>query len=174
MFSICGICSVNHIHGILSILYILSILNITYSCLQNLSPFPYPISHTYIQMTASGHKVKQVAKVKILGYTMQSNLHNDKQIAKIISNINNRLHNINKLATHTTIKSCTILTKAIVIGKLNYGLPLLCNSTKAQLNKLNTLVIKSCRVIMGNSCLKWSSSRLLKKCKMQSIYYMIT
>ena len=50
----------------------------------------------HIQMTASGHKVKQVSKVKILGYIMQSNLHNDKHIAKIISNINNRLHNIKK------------------------------------------------------------------------------
>ena len=27
----------------------------------------------HIQMTASGHKVKQVSKVKILGYIMQSN-----------------------------------------------------------------------------------------------------
>ena len=27
---------------------------------------------------------------------------------------------------------------------------------------------------MGNLCLKWSSSRLLNKCKMQSIYHMIT
>ena len=73
---------------------------------------------------------------------MQSNLHNDKQIAKTISNINNRLYNIKKLGSHTQIKSRIILTKAIVIGKLNNALPLLCNSTKAQLYKLNTLVTK--------------------------------
>ena len=47
-----------------------------------------------IQITASGHKVKQVTKVKILGYTMQNNLHHDKHIAQITSNINNRLYNI--------------------------------------------------------------------------------
>ena len=39
---------------------------------------------------------------------------------------------------------------AIVIGKLNYALALLCNSTKAQLQKLNTLSTKTCRTIMGN------------------------
>ena len=127
-----------------------------------------------IQMTASGHKVKQVSKVKILGYTMQSNLHHDKHIAQITSNINNRLHNIKKLASHTTIKSRLILTKAIVIGKLNYCLPLLCNATKKQLAKLNTLITKSCTVIMSNQCLKWSNSRLLYKCKKQNIYNMIT
>ena len=106
----------------------------------------------HIQITASGHKVKQVTKVKILGYTMQNNLHHDKHIAQITSNISNRLYNIKKLATNTTIKSRLILTKAIVNGKLNYCLLLLCNATKAQLAKLNTLVTKSCRTIIGNPC----------------------
>ena len=131
-------------------------------------------STKHIQMTASGHKVKQVSKVKILRYMMQSNLHHDKHIAQITSNINNRLHNIKKLAMHTTIKSRLILTKAIVIGKLNYCLPLLCNATKKQLAKLNTLITKSCRVIMGSPCLKWTSSRLLNKCKLKTIWHMIT
>ena len=47
-----------------------------------------------IQITASGHKVKQVNKVKILGYIMQNNLHHDKHISQITSNINLRLFNI--------------------------------------------------------------------------------
>ena len=96
-----------------------------------------------IQITASGHKVKQVNKVKILGYTMQNNLRHDKHISQVTSNINHRLFNIKKLTTHTTIKSRLTITKAIVIGKLNYCLPLLCNATKSQLSKLNTLVTKS-------------------------------
>ena len=84
-----------------------------------------------IQMYASGYKVKQVQHVKILGHILQSNLHNDRQINKTISNINNRLYNIKKMRTQTSIKTCTILFKAIVIGKLNYALPLLSNSTQA-------------------------------------------
>ena len=47
-----------------------------------------------IQMYASGFKVNQVPKVKILGHIVQSNLCNNKQINKTISNINNRLYNI--------------------------------------------------------------------------------
>ena len=48
----------------------------------------------HIQMNASGYKVNQLSKVKILGYIMQSNLHNDKHIAKTISNINYHIYNI--------------------------------------------------------------------------------
>ena len=57
---------------------------------------------------------------------------------------------------------------------MNYCLPLLCNANISQLAKLNTLVIKSCRTIMGSPCLKWSSGRLINKCKMHTIYNMIT
>ena len=125
-------------------------------------------------MYASGYKVSLLQKVKYLGHIIQSNLHNDKQINKTIANINNRLYNIKKLGTQTHIKSRTILVKAIVIGKLNYTLALLCNSTKAQLQKLNTLITKSCRTIMGNPCLKWTSSRLLNKCQLKTIWHMIS
>ena len=125
-------------------------------------------------MTASGHKVKQVTKVNILGYIKQSNLQHDKHIAQLTSNINSRLYNIKKLSSHSTIKSRTIITKAIVIGKIVYCLPLLCNAKKSQLAKLNTLVMKTCRVIMGNPCMRWTNTRLLNKCKMNTIYQMIT
>ena len=104
------------------------------------------------QMYASDYKVNQVPKVKILGHIIQSNLRNDKQINKTISNINNHLYDIKKIGTQTQIKSLTILFKAIVIGKLNYALALLSNSTKAQLQKLNTLITKSCRILIGNPC----------------------
>ena len=125
-------------------------------------------------MIASGYKVNQVSKVTILGHIIQSNLHNYKQINKTISNINNLLDKIKRLCAQTQIKSSIILVKAIVIGKLNYALPLLCNSKKVQLQKLNTLITKSCRTIMGNPCLKWTSSRLLNKFQLQTIWLMIT
>ena len=86
-----------------------------------------------LKINASGYKVSQVTKVKILRYTLQSNLQNGSHISKTIANINNRLYGIKKLGSHTNIKSRVILVKAIVIGKLNYALPLLCNSTKKNL-----------------------------------------
>ena len=61
-----------------------------------------------------------------------------------------------------------------VIGKLNYALPLLCNSTKKQLQQLNSLIIKICRVIIGSPCLKWNSNRLLNKSKLNTIWHMIS
>ena len=126
-----------------------------------------------IQMMASGHKVKQVSKAKILGYTLSNNLNHDKHISALTANINNRLYNIRKITHNTTFKARKILTKAIVIGKMNYCLPLLCNARKDQLTDLNTLVMKSCRTIMGSQCPGWRNDRLLDKCSMPSIYQSI-
>ena len=84
------------------------------------------------------------------------------------------LYNIEKLGNKTQIKSCTILVKSMVRGKLNYTLALLSNSTKQQLQKLNTLITKSCRIIIGNPCLRWTSNRLLNKCKLKTIWHMIS
>merc|ERR1712240_336849 len=122
-----------------------------------------------IRMTASGHKVKQVNKAKILGYTLSNDLKHDKHISTLTANINNRLYNIRKISQNSTIKARNILTKAIVIGKLNYCLPLLCNARKAEIIDLNTLITKSCRTIMGSRCPKWTNQRLLNRCNMPTI-----
>merc|ERR1712243_222432 len=114
-----------------------------------------------------------MGQFKILGYIIQRNLQNDHQINKTISNINNRPLNIKKLGNKSTLKTRKILVKSIVIGKLNYGLPLLSNSTQAQLQKLNTLIIKSCQTILGNPCLRWCSNRLLNKCQLTKIWHTI-
>lgn len=71
-----------------------------------------------IKITASGHKVKQVNKAKILGYTMLNNLNHDNHISTITSNINHRSFNIRQLTKHTTVQSRKILLKEIVVGKL--------------------------------------------------------
>ena len=61
-----------------------------------------------IQMYADGYKVKQVTQAKILGFIVQLNLHNDKQIGKTISNINNRLFNIKNLGNQTQLKTFSL------------------------------------------------------------------
>merc|ERR1712240_894556 len=109
-----------------------------------------------IKMTASGYRVKQVTKAKILGYTLSNDLKHDKHLSALTANINNRLYNIRKVSNNSTIESRKILTKAIVIGKINYCLPLLCNARKAEITNLNTLITKSCRTIMGSRCPRWA------------------
>merc|ERR1712240_35946 len=126
-----------------------------------------------IQMYVDNYKVKQVEKVKILGFQIQSNLHNDAQITKTISNINNRLYNIKKLGSQTKFKTRRTIVKSIIIGKLNYAIPLLSNSTKLQLQKLNSLIIKSCKAIIGNPCLRWNTTKMITKCNLRTIYQLI-
>merc|ERR1712208_278044 len=81
--------------------------------------------------------------------------------------------NIRKITHNTTFKARNILTKAIVIGKLNYYLPLLCNARKAQLTDLNALITKSCQVIIGSRCPRWTNEKLLNKCQMPTVYQSI-
>ena len=71
-----------------------------------------------ITMKANNYIVKQVNKVIILGYTIQSNLKNDAQINKLISNLNNRMYIIKKLGNKTTKNTRLMLIKSKVIGKL--------------------------------------------------------
>ena len=59
------------------------------------------------------------------------------------------------------------------MGKINYTLPLLINSTQRQLERLNVIINNSCRIIIGNQCLKWSSERMLNKCGLKNIWQMI-
>ena len=98
-------------------------------------------------MKASNYQVKQVKQVKILGYIIQSNLKNKVHINKIISNLTNRIHNIKRLGNKTLTKMRKSLVKALVIGKLNYTLPLLINCTQRQLERLNTIINRACKVI---------------------------
>merc|ERR1712240_833503 len=126
-----------------------------------------------IQMFAGKYRVQQVDKVKILGYHIQSNLHNDAQVAKTIANINNRIYNIKKLGNKTKFETRRTLAKAIIIGKLNYTLPLHSNSTKLQLQKLNTLITKTCKAIIGSPCNRWNTLKMTTKCKLRTIYQLI-
>merc|ERR1712240_523038 len=126
-----------------------------------------------IQMYAGKYRVQQVDKVKVLGYHIQSNLHNDAQVAKTIANINNRIYNIRKLGNKTKFETRRTLAKAIIIGKLNYTLPLHSNSTKLQLQKLNTLITKTCKAIIGSPCIRWNTIKMVTKCKLRTVYQLI-
>merc|ERR1712240_901285 len=126
-----------------------------------------------IQMYAGKYRVKQVDTVKVLGYKIQSNLHNDAQVNKTIANINHRIYNMKKLGNKTKFETRRTLVKSIIIGQLNYTLPLQSNSTKLQLQKLNTLITKSCKAIIGNPCIRWNTTKMITKCKSRTIYQLI-
>ena len=59
------------------------------------------------------------------------------------------------------------------MDKLNYTIPLPINCTLRQTQRLNTVINKACKVIMGNPCLKWSSDRLNNRCGIKNIWYTI-
>merc|ERR1711873_209195 len=119
------------------------------------------------------HRVKQVDTVKVLGYKIQSNLHNNAQVNKTIAKINHRIYSMKKLGNNTKFETRRTLAKAIIIGKLNCTLPLHSNSTKLQLQKLNTLITKTCKVIIGSPCNRWNTLKMTTKCKLRTIYQLI-
>ena len=77
------------------------------------------------------------------------------------------------MGNKTSFKTRKHLVKSIVMGKLYYTIPLLINCTHGQLKRLNTVINKACKVIMGNPCLKWSTERLNNRCGIKNIWHII-
>ena len=62
----------------------------------------------------------------------------------------------------------------VIISALTQLLPLFIDATKKQLAKLQTLQLKSARLVLGNPCFRWSTACMLQACSWHSIYNLIT
>ena len=66
-----------------------------------------------------------------------------------------------------------MVTNSVIISVIRYAAPLLIDSTKAQLQKLQTLIIKNARPIIGFISYKMSTVQILEKLKWQTAHHMI-
>ena len=110
----------------------------------------------------------------ILGFRIEEDLGQSKQINNTIAKVSNRIFTLQKLKKYTNLKTRLKIANAIVIGSINYGLPLFLNATKDQLSKLNSLLIRAARTVIGYHSLKLSQVKMDKITGWTSIYHMIT
>ena len=97
-----------------------------------------------ITFNADGYKVLQSDHVKILGYIIQKNLQNDKQINNMIKNCYFKLHNLYQIKHLINFKTRLQLANSIVIDIINYGLPILLISEPKILKKTKWSNCQNC------------------------------
>lgn len=127
-----------------------------------------------VTMHAHNHIIEQKDKTKILGKVVSNTLQHKEHINTIISTVNNRIHTLNQIGKYCTFKTRLLIANACIMSTLTHLLPLLINAHKSQLKKLQTLQLKSARLVLGNHCFKWSTARILGRCNWHSIYNLIT
>ena len=101
---------------------------------------------------ANQYKIKQSNVINILGTFLHYNLNYDSQINHILSKISNRNYQLRKLKTVTTFKTRLSIVNAMIIGVLNYTLPMYGNCNPPQIMKLHKALINTARTAIGNYC----------------------
>ena len=66
-----------------------------------------------------------------------------------------------------------MLMNSIVISVFKYGAPLLINSNNNIMQKLNTLIIKCARPILGFESYKWNTHKIMKSLKWNTFYHTV-
>ena len=70
------------------------------------------------------------------------------------SNIYNIIHNLRQINKFTNFNTRQKFINGLVIGKLNYMLPLYANASKLNIQKLHKIVMTAARCVIGNYCFK--------------------
>ena len=102
-----------------------------------------------IQLETTDYSIEQSTKVKILGMYISAGLCNNANINSIISKVNYRLNILRKVLKYTNYRTSKMLVNSIIISVFKYGCPLLINSNTQSLNKINSLLLKCTRPILG-------------------------
>ena len=66
-----------------------------------------------------------------------------------------------------------MLTNSIIISVIRYASPIFINSNNSSLSKLQTLIMKCSRPILGFKSLKYSTNKIMNLLKWNTIYQMI-
>ena len=74
---------------------------------------------------------------------------------------------------YSNIKIKNLLATSITLSTFRYASPLLIDSTRVQLQSLQTLLIKATRPILGFQSYKWSTFKILDNLKWPNIYQLI-
>ena len=127
-----------------------------------------------ITMHAHNHTIHQRKVTKILGALINNTLTHTDHINKVVSGVNYRIHTLTQIKRYTDMHTRRLIANATIISTLSYILPLLINAHSSHLAKLQRLLLKSARVVIGTACYRWSTFRILNACSWHSIYHMIT
>ena len=117
--------------------------------------------------------IEQVQKVKALGMYISSGLTNHANVSNIISKVNFRLSVLREVFKYAEYRTKIILMNSLVVSIFRYGCPLLIDSNAIIINKLQTLLMKCARQILGFKSYKMNTVNIMKEVKMLTVHHLI-
>ena len=118
--------------------------------------------------------IKQMDKVKILGVFIAASLSNLPTINNIVSKVTFRMLILKRVFKFCTKRTKIILTNSIIISLFRYSAPILLDPSNKYISKLQKMLMKAARPILGFESYKWSTAKIMKQLNWLSIYHLIT
>ena len=81
----------------------------------------YVLSISKLTFDAGGFIIQQQDHITILGFVIQNNLNQDKQVNETLKSCYFKLHCLNQITKYLNFKNRLQLANSIIIGKLLYG-----------------------------------------------------
>ena len=117
--------------------------------------------------------IEQVHKIKALGMYFTSNLSNLANINNIVSKVNFRRNVLCGVFIFSDYKTKLILTNSLIVSVIRYCCPLLIDSNVSMINRLQTLLMKCTRNVLGFKSYKMSTMKIMSTMKLLTIHHMI-
>merc|ERR1712240_339477 len=124
-------------------------------------------------LKAGDYIIEQKDKIKVLGVFFTSGLTNHVNISNIISKVNFRMYSMREAFNFSSKKSKIIFFKSMVLSIIRYCCPILIDSDAKMLSKLQTLLMKGTRPILGFQSFKMSSLQIMSELRIQTVHQMI-
>ena len=117
--------------------------------------------------------IKQVDKVKILGIYFTAGLSHTATVNAIISKVNFSLKILRNVFKYTSKRTSLMVMNACILSVFKYACPILIDSNIYLQQKLNTLLIKCTRIILGFKSYKWNVTTIMREMKWYTYYQIL-
>merc|ERR1712240_597215 len=123
----------------------------------------------HITLNTTNFVIEQAKKVKILGTYFSPGLCNIVNVNLIISKVNYRLNILRKVTKYTNFRTSKIIITSIILSVFKYAAPIMINTDIRSLQKINTLLLKCTRPILGFQSYKWATNKIIARILCQEI-----
>merc|ERR1711954_532362 len=124
-------------------------------------------------LKAGDYIIEQKDKIKVLGVFFTSGLTNHVNISNIISKVNFRMYSMREAFKFSSKNSKIIFFKSMVLSVIRYCSPLLVDRDAKLIDKLQTLLMKCTRPILGFQSFKMSTLQIMSELRIQTVHQMI-
>merc|ERR1712115_247131 len=124
-------------------------------------------------LKAGDYLIEQKEKIKVLGVYFTSGLSNHANILNIVSKVNYRMYTMREAFSFSNKNSKIIFLKSMVISIIRYCSPILIDSDVKILDKLQTLLMKCTRPILGNKSFKMSTLQIMAELKILTVHQLV-